>query len=385
MAPRKQAEPAPPTLPTDGPRTASGRAFNSFEEKFTAKFGAAGATRASKMVKPEIFSTGSIALDYALGVGGIPRGRLISVQGAEACGKTSLSMLAVASAQRSYPNQLAAWVDPEGTFDPDWAATLGVDLDRLVIVTKPASAEDAADAVHMLVEGSYNSIVVLDSVGAMLGRAEQEALSEDAKVALIARIMTRLAKQVCGLGAQNGTTTWMVNQLRAKIDSSGRAGTTATGGFCLAHMTSVRFDVGRGYDAKTVRKMLIDGEQTEVGYQAVVRVTKNKLGPRNAPAHVWIYNRPTDQYGPAGIGLAEEALTFGVRLAVIDQKGAWYVMPDDTRHNGKPAAVDHLRKNPDLVADIRARAIASLAHEPGELPPGVDPGSIVDLMPEEEE
>jgi recombination protein RecA len=344
--------------------SAAPKALAAFEANFAKVMGADALVHADKVETHGYISSGSISLDYALRTGGLHRGRLIEYHGPEQAGKTTLALLAVAAAQRAYPEQVAGWVDPEGTLDTGWAVTLGVDLGRLLVVSKPGSAENVADATRMLVEGGFCSLVVLDSVGAMVPQAEIDNGASDATVGLLAKIMTRLVKQVCAMGARNGTTTLLINQQRANIAAGGNpraAKTNRPGGFAQSHMGSVRVGLRRG--GSDPIKMKIDGEEEVVAFEVAARVEKNKCAPAGPTALFWIYNRGTDTYGPAGVGLVDEAAHFGDKTGLIEQTsaGRYLIVSDGTKLHGKPALLRHLREHPDLVQEIRARALASVA------------------------
>lgn len=343
-------------------RSAAPKALAAFEANFAKVMGADVLAHGSKVETLGFISGGSIALDYALRTGGLPRGRLIEYYGPEQAGKTTLALLGVAAAQRAYPEQVAGWVDQEATLDLGWASMLGVDTDRLLVVSTPGAAEDAADATRMLVEGGFCSLVVLDSVGAMVPQAEIDGTAGDATVGNHAKIMTRLVKQVCAMGARNGTTTLMINQQRANIAAgkNPRASKiTRPGGFALSHMGSVRLALRRGGSDSI--KLKIDGQDEVVAFEVAARVDKNKCAPAGPTALFWIYNRPTDTYGPAGVGLVDEAADFGARVGVIEQTSAGRFLVEETKIHGKPALLKHLRERPDLVEQIRARALASVA------------------------
>lgn len=367
-------------------QSAAGKKFDGYLQDYLAQFAEAGATMAHKLTRPEVFSTGSIELDYALETGGLLRGRIVTYQGEEDVGKTSLCMLAVASAQRAYPEQINTWVDAENTFDERRAAALGVDLRRLVIVPKPSSAEECANAVHKAIFSGYNATVTLDSIGAMLGEAERQAMAEDAKVAEVARVMTRLTKQAAGIGNRNGTTLLLVNQNRSKIAAGAHANaTTQPGGRGVKYLTSMRFVVSKTWGADGVRELEINGANRVVGFKSTVKVDKNKAGgPNGATADIWIYSQRTDKYGPPGVGLAEEAVSLGALTGVIAKKGSYHTLPDGTRYNGAPATAEALRQKPELIEKIRERVIASIAHKPGELPDGASVVELLAELPEED-
>lgn len=304
----------------------------------------------------EVVTTGSMNLDYALGIGGLPTGRVLETWGPEHAGKSTLNMLFCAEFQKAFPDQKVAWVDMEQTFDPKWAAQLGVDV-KAMWRPPVKTAEDTADATKRLVESGLCSFVVLDSIGSMIAKKEFEKEADEATVALVAKIVTRMVKQVSPMAKHNGTTISVVNQVRSKIGGYGPDEDTS-GGWALKHVTTMKMQVRRGES----RAITIDGKPVPVGHQMMVRVQKNKLAPYGQVAGIWLANRPTEKFGPVGIDLAQEVFDHSKRLGLMGSKaGGYYLMPDDTEVRGEPAAVEHLRENEQHREIFRARVIATLA------------------------
>lgn len=352
MPPKKKAT----TFTTDWQsRKATASALSTFMEAFTNEVGEGGLVTIGKNHKPlDVIPTGSMNLDLALGTGGWPLGRVVELWGPEHSGKTSLAMLAVASAQRAYPDKACAWVDMEQTFDETWAETLGVDLDRLVIVKNPHSAEDVADSYKRMVMSGLFSLAVLDSVGGMISRVEFEKESDEATVAKVAQIVTRMVKQVAPMARSNDTCSMVINQVRSNIGGYGASDTTG-GGWALKHITSIKCAVRRG-ESKSIR---IDGKDTPVGHEVNVRIQKNKLAPHGRVGAFWLYNTRTADNLP-GVDPIPEIVEVGKKVGVIE--GSTYLtLPSGARLNGKAKTVEHLRDHPDEVEDISQRIKASLA------------------------
>lgn len=334
---------------------ATDAAVKRFEETFAKEMGTdLTASRSDKIVPYEVIPTGSIALDRALRIGGWPVGRVCEVWGPEHAGKTTMMMLAVREAQRKFPNKMVGWADMEQTFDNQWATTLGVDLNRL---WRPPvhTAEQCADTSRRFVESGLCSMVIIDSVGAMISQKEFEKEADEATVAIVAKIVTRAVKQVSTIGAANGTTTMVINQVRSNIGGYG-ASETESGGWALKHITSVKCWVKRG-ESLTIP---FEGKDLPVGHEVAVRVTKNKCAPYGNSASFFIKNQPTQKYGEPGVDIVDEAATFAVSSGVVRQSGGWYY-PDpakpDFKFQGKEKLVDYLRAAPGLIAEIRDKTI----------------------------
>lgn len=240
------------------------------------------------------------------------------------------------------------------TFDETWAETLGVDLSRLVLVENPHSAEDVADAYKRMVMSGLFSLAVLDSIGSMISRVEFEKESDEATVAKVAQIVTRMVKQVAPMARSNGTCSMVINQVRSNIGGYGASDTTS-GGWALKHITSVKCAVRRG-ESKSIR---IDGKDTPVGHEVNVRIQKNKLAPHGRVGSFWLYNTRTADNLP-GVDPIPEIVEVGKKVGIIE--GSTYLtLPSGARLNGKAKTVEHLRDHPDEVEDISQRIKSSLA------------------------
>ena len=295
-----------------------------------------------------VIPTGSVALDVALGVGGFPRGRIIEVYGPESSGKTTVALHAVASAQRAGGN--AAFIDAEHALDPVYAKALGVDIDNL-LVSQPDTGEQALEITDMLVRSGGLDIIVIDSVAALVPKAEIEGEMGDSHVGLQARLMSQALRKITGALSSTGTTAIFINQLREKIGVFFGNPETTTGGKALKFYASVRLDVRRIGGLK-------DGDQP-VGNRTRVKVVKNKMAPPFKQAEFDIL------YGQ-GISREGSLLDLGVDNAVVRKSGAWFTYGEDQLGQGKENARNFLKDNPQLAAEIEEKILAALGiGEPG--------------------
>ena len=334
-------------------------AHNKFREQFEKSFGSGTLVKAAKVAPYEVIPTGSLLLDYALGVGGWVIGRLAELWGPESGGKTSLCLVSMGEAQRAYPDRRVAFIDMEQTFDTALAVNYGVDLERCDVFN-PGSAEEVADAMKMLLQSGFYSMIVLDSIGAMIPEAEKEKDADEAVVALQAKIVTRMVKIAAVEAKKARSVVLIINQVRANVGGYG-ADTTTGGGWALKHVTTHKVKVRRtGTPPYVIKK---DGEDHLVGQEIALTVEKNKVAPPKKVAVINLMIADSDRYGPKGIDKSVEAVTLGVRLGIIKQAGPYYTTPDGERYQGREPLTAALRKNPDLVESIRANAVASLAGE----------------------
>ena len=295
-----------------------------------------------------VIPTGSVALDVALGVGGLSRGRIIEVYGPESSGKTTVALHAVASAQRAGGN--AAFIDAEHALDPVYAKALGVDIDNL-LVSQPDTGEQALEITDMLVRSGGLDIIVIDSVAALVPKAEIEGEMGDSHVGLQARLMSQALRKLTGALSSTGTTAIFINQLREKIGVFFGNPETTTGGKALKFYASVRLDVRRIGGLK-------DGDQP-VGNRTRVKVVKNKMAPPFKQAEFDIL------YGQ-GISREGSLLDLGVDNGVVRKSGAWFTYGEDQLGQGKENARNFLKDNPQLAAEIEEKILAALGiGEPG--------------------
>ena len=285
----------------------------------------------------EVIPTGSIALDVALGIGGLPRGRIVEIYGPESSGKTTVALHAVANAQRA--GGVAAFIDAEHALDPDYARSLGVDTDAL-LVSQPDTGEQALEIADMLVRSGALDILVIDSVAALVPRAEIEGEMGDNHVGLQARLMSQaLRKMTSGLNNSN-TTAIFINQLREKIGVMFGSPETTTGGKALKFYSSIRLDVRR-------IETLKDGGEP-VGNRTRVKVVKNKVAPPFKQAEFDIL------YG-RGISREGSLIDVGVEQGIVRKSGAWYTYEGDQLGQGKENARKFLVENPDVAGEIEKR------------------------------
>ena len=284
-----------------------------------------------------VIPTGSIALDVALGIGGLPRGRVVEIFGPESSGKTTVALHAVAQAQAA--GGIAAFIDAEHALDPDYAKRLGVDTDAL-LVSQPDTGEQALEIADMLVRSGALDVVVIDSVAALVPRAEIEGEMGDSHVGLQARLMSQALRKITGALSNTGTTAIFINQLREKIGVMFGSPETTTGGRALKFYASIRLDVRR-------IETLKDGAEA-IGNRTRVKVVKNKVSPPFKQAEFDIVY---------GLGISREGslIDVGVDNGLVRKSGAWYTYEGDQLGQGKENARAFLRDNPDLANEIEKR------------------------------
>lgn len=285
----------------------------------------------------EVIPTGSIALDVALGVGGLPRGRIVEIYGPESSGKTTLTLHAIANAQRA--GGIAAFIDAEHALDPDYAQKLGVDIDQL-LVSQPDTGEQALEIADMLVRSGAIDLVVIDSVAALVPKAEIEGEMGDSHVGLQARLMSQALRKLTGGLNQTRTTAIFINQLREKIGVFFGSPETTAGGKALKFYASVRLDIRR-------IETLKDGTDA-VGNRTRVKVVKNKMAPPFKQAEFDIL---------FGTGISREGslIDFGVEHEIVKKSGSWYTYDGEQLGQGKENARNFLIANADIAADIEEK------------------------------
>ena len=285
----------------------------------------------------EVIPTGSVALDVALGIGGLPRGRIIEIYGPESSGKTTLALHAIASAQKA--GGIAAIIDAEHALDPEYAKNLGVDIDAL-LVSQPDNGEQALEIADMLIRSGALDLIVIDSVAALVPRAEIEGEMGDSHVGLQARLMSQALRKITGALANSGTTAIFINQLREKIGVMFGSPETTTGGKALKFYASVRLDVRR-------IETLKDGSEA-VGNRTRVKVVKNKMAPPFKQAEF-------DMIYGEGISREGGLIDMGVENGFVRKSGAWYTYDGDQLGQGKENARTFLKDNPDLADELEKK------------------------------
>jgi recombination protein RecA len=285
----------------------------------------------------EVIPTGSVSLDVALGIGGLPRGRVVEIYGPESSGKTTVALHAVANAQRA--GGIAAFIDAEHALDPEYAKKLGVDTDAL-LVSQPDTGEQALEIADMLIRSGALDIIVIDSVAALVPRAEIEGEMGDSHVGLQARLMSQALRKITGALNNSKTTAIFINQLREKIGVMFGSPETTTGGKALKFYASVRLDVRR-------IETLKDGTEP-VGNRTRCKVVKNKMAPPFKQAEFDII------YGH-GISREGGLIDMGVEHGFVRKSGAWYTYDGDQLGQGKENARSFLRDNPDLANELEKK------------------------------
>jgi recombination protein RecA len=301
----------------------------------------------------EVVSTGSLGLDMALGIGGIPRGRIIEVYGPESGGKTTLCLGIVAQAQMA--GGVAAYVDAEHAMDPNYAKSLGVNIDELLI-SQPDTGEQALEIVELLTRSGAVDVIVIDSVAALVPQAEIEGQMGDAFVGLQARMMSQAMRKLTAALSKSNTTAIFINQIREKVGVMYGNPETTTGGRALKFYSSVRLEVRR------------QGQPIKVGNDAVgnrvrVKVTKNKMAPPFREAEIELY------FGK-GIDPMADLVSVAVSAEVIEKSGSWLSYGETRLGQGKEKAAEYLKGDPAMAQEIREKVLA----QAGKLPLVVEGG-----------
>lgn len=296
----------------------------------------------------EAVSTGSLGLDIALGIGGLPYGRIVEIYGPESSGKTTLTLQVIAEAQRS--GKTCAFIDAEHALDPLYAKKLGVDVDKL-LVSQPDTGEQALEICDMLVRSAAVDVVIVDSVAALTPKAEIEGDMGDSHMGLQARLMSQALRKLTANIKRSNTLCIFINQIRMKIGVMFGNPETTTGGNALKFYASVRLDIRRIGSVK-------EGDEI-TGNETRVKVVKNKVAPPFKQAEFII------QYG-AGINKLGELIDLGVQQGLVDKSGAWYAYQGNKIGQGKANAMKFLQDNPAVADEIEKELRARLLLKPGE-------------------
>ena len=360
MAARK----APATKPATNDRN---KALEVALSQIDKQFGKGSVMRLGDDNRPpvQVIPTGSLALDVALGIGGLPRGRVIEVYGPESSGKTTVALHAVANAQKAGGN--AAFIDAEHALDPVYARALGVDTDSL-LVSQPDTGEQALEIADMLIRSGGIDIIVIDSVAALVPKAEIEGEMGDSHVGLQARLMSQALRKITGALSATGTTAIFINQLREKIGVFFGSPETTTGGKALKFYASVRIDVRR---IETLKEA-----GAPVGNRTRAKVVKNKMAPPFKQAEFDIV------YGK-GISREGSIIDMGVEAGIVRKSGSWFTYGDDQLGQGKEHVRQFLVDNPELANEIEQKILVSLGI--GEAPdPDQASQDVPDIDPDED-
>ncbi|MBI5059554.1 recombinase RecA [candidate division KSB1 bacterium] len=294
----------------------------------------------------DVISTGALSLDWALGVGGVPRGRVVEIYGPEASGKTTLALTIIANAQKNGGN--AAIIDAEHALDPTYAKALNVDIDQL-LVSQPDTGEQALEICEMLIRSSAVDVVVIDSVAALVPKAEIEGEMGDSLPGLQARLMSQALRKLTAVVARSNTTLIFINQLRMKIGVMFGNPETTTGGNALKFYSSVRLEIRRVQSIK-------DGDKI-VGNRTRVKVVKNKLSaPFRESEFDIIYGRGIDRVG--------DVLDLASQVGVVTKSGTWYSYGDERLGQGRDRVVEYLNEHTDLLEKIELGTQRELGFEP---------------------
>ena len=288
-------------------------------------------------IKIDVTSSGSIALDVALGVGGFPKGRIIEIYGPESSGKTTIALHAIAEAQKA--GGRAAFIDAEHALDPVYARSLGVDINELLL-SQPDTGEQALEICDALVKSEAIDLIVIDSVAALVPQAEIDGEMGDSHVGLQARLMSQALRKLSGTLNKTNTTAIFINQLREKVGVMFGNPETTPGGRALKFYSSVRLDIRRGEQIK-------QGEQV-LGNKTNIKVVKNKVAPPFKTACVDI------MYGE-GISHVGELVDIGSEIGVVDKSGAWYAYNGEKIGQGKENVKAFLKVNPDIALEIEEK------------------------------
>ena len=294
-------------------------------------------------VNVEAIPTGALALDVALGIGGVPRGRIIEIYGPESSGKTTLAQHIVAECQKR--GGIAAFVDAEHALDPEYARNLGVKVDDLLI-SQPDTGEQALDITEELVRSGAVDVVVVDSVAALVPKAEIEGSMEDQQMGLQARLMSKALRKLTGVIGKTNTTVIFINQLRMKIGVMYGNPETTTGGNALKYYASVRLEIKRTDGVK--------GDGEDIGNHVRVRVLKNKVAPPFRTAEFDII------FGK-GICKVGNILDVAVNLDIVKKAGSWFSYNEEKLGQGRDKAKEFLTQNPDLLNEIETKVREKLA------------------------
>ena len=293
----------------------------------------------------EVIPTGALSLDIALGIGGVPRGRVIEIYGPESSGKTTLAQHIVAECQKR--GGIAAFVDAEHALDPEYARNLGVDVDELLI-SQPDTGEQALEIAEELVRSSAVDVVVIDSVAALVPKAEIEGAMEDQQMGLQARLMSKALRKLTGIVGKTNTTVIFINQLRQKIGVMYGNPETTTGGNALKYYASVRLDIRR---IETIKR-----EDKDIGNRVRVKVVKNKVAPPFKQAEFDII------FGK-GICKLGCILDVAVSFDIVKKAGAWFSYNDEKLGQGREKAKEFLELNPELLSEIETKVREKLAEK----------------------
>ena len=343
------------------------KALQTTLEKLDKAYGKGTVMRLSdkKVMDVEVISTGSVGLDLALGIGGIPRGRIVEIYGPESSGKTTLAMHCIAEAQKA--GGLAAFIDAEHAFDRSYAQKLGIDTQNLLI-SQPDNGEQALEIAEHLISSGAIDIIVIDSVAALVPKAEIEGEMGDSKMGLQARLMSQALRKLTGVINRTNCCCIFINQLRDKIGVMFGSPETTTGGNALKYYASVRLDIRRIGQIK-------ESADNITGNRTKVKVVKNKLAP---PFKVIEFDI---MYGE-GISKVGEIIDLAVELEIVKKSGSWFSYDGNRLSQGRDAVKQLLKDNPELTEELEAKIRAKVNEDENALIDTLEPNIVDDGKPE---
>ena len=334
-------------MAADKEKTAKLKALQLTLDKLDKTYGKGSVMKLGDVVTEEVdaISSGSLGLDLALGVGGYPRGRVIEIYGPESSGKTTLTLHAIAEAQKA--GGIAAFIDAEHAFDKFYAENLGVDIDNLII-SQPDHGEQALEITENLIRSGAVDIVVIDSVAALTPKSEIEGEMGDSKMGLHARLMSQALRKLTGTISKTNCTVIFINQLREKIGVMFGNPETTTGGNALKFYASVRLDIRR-------RTQIKDGDRV-IGNSTKVKIVKNKVAP---PFQITEFDI---MYGE-GISKVGEILDIGVELGIVKKSGSWFSYGETKLGQGRDAVKGLIKDNPELAEELEGKIKAAIENQ----------------------
>ena len=340
MADKKKAPPSPAPVKPEDKKKALETALAQIEKNFGK--GAIMRLGDDIPVNVEAISTGSLSLDLALGIGGVPRGRIVEIYGPESSGKTTLALHILASAQKKGGE--VAFIDVEHALEPAYARALGVDIDNLLI-SQPDTGEQALEITEQLVRSGALDVVVVDSVAALLPRSELEGEMGDSSVGVIARLMSQALRKLAGTVSKTNCIVVFINQLREKIGVMYGNPETTTGGRALKFYSSVRIEIRRVEHLKN--------GTTLIGSRTRAKVVKNKIAPPFKEAEFDI------MYGE-GISKIGEIVDMGVKFGFVQKSGAWFYLGEERLGQGRDAAKQYFKEHPEVADRVEAQIVEKL-------------------------
>jgi recombination protein RecA len=334
-------------MAADKEKTAKLKALQLTLDKLDKTYGKGSVMKLGDVVTEEVdaISSGSLGLDLALGVGGYPRGRVIEIYGPESSGKTTLTLHAIAEAQKT--GGIAAFIDAEHAFDKFYAENLGVDINNLII-SQPDHGEQALEITENLIRSGAVDIVVIDSVAALTPKSEIEGEMGDSKMGLHARLMSQALRKLTGTISKTNCTVIFINQLREKIGVMFGNPETTTGGNALKFYASVRLDIRR-------RTQIKDGDRV-IGNSTKVKIVKNKVAP---PFQITEFDI---MYGE-GISKVGEILDIGVELGIVKKSGSWFSYGETKLGQGRDAVKGLIKDNPELAEELEGKIKAAIENQ----------------------